>query len=179
MQFTMSIVRALAALAAGLLVSLQAEAVVLCASAGAFIKDANQCCVGLWAQAVPNGGYRCQAPGCKRLNEVAQVRSDGISDCCFGLVPVPDGKVPTTWTCKVPTLVRSACALLGQVPTSTKPCCVGLIKSSTTLTCERATLTAACNSQQITSTTNPCCFPNTVNRCSCYCPSPYYADEMR
>ncbi len=129
----------------------------VCASAGAFTGASAVCCAGLYA----DGQGRCQYPQCKQVGEAASVNSNGTSNCCFGLAAVGGA-------CRIPTLQRTSCALLGDIPTSTRPCCVGLAKASTG-NCQRNTV-AICSATQIAS----CCYNRLTPGCGCYCPTPYF-----
>lgn len=129
-----------------------------CSPAGAFAAAGGSCCQGL----VLDGARRCQYATCKKLNMQSVINANGMSDCCFGLAPV-------SGTCRVPMLSRTACAILGDAPTTTRPCCKGLAKGSNG-TCSRNSV-AVCNSAQVATS----CYGTSVNTSTCYCPSPYYA----
>ena len=151
--------RAVALLLAGLLLAAQAGASEICGSVGSFATTL-PCCQGL----VKDQNSRCQYPTCKKAGDPAIVNtSNGTADCCYGLVPV-------SGVCREPTL-RKICALVGTYPTSTLPCCTGLVKSTSTAMCVRNTVTYCSVTQIPTCCNGPLV---TKNICACYCSSPYY-----
>lgn len=130
----------------------------VCGAAGAFVQAPDVCCAGL----VADQNNRCQVPTCKKVDQAAVIGSNGTSDCCFGLVAI-SGK------CKVPTLIAN-CTFQGKVPTTAKPCCKGLAKS-TTGKCERNAV-AQCSSTQVAT----CCYGPSGGSCNCFCPTAYYKE---